>query len=143
MKRIKETECDRIWIYKKFLYLMLTFGIVGTILSLYYYMWLSVPSTIMIKAGVDQQLDFNIPATGELYKEAVAVSGNVDSDVNISDSVYIDLRKSVTIKANQTDQYKLQLKLFGMIPLKEVDVEVIQNVMLRSEEHTSELQSQR
>ena len=70
---------------------MLTFGIVGTILSLYYYMWLSVPSTIMIKAGVDQQLDFNIPATGELYKEAVAVSGNVDSDVNISDSVYIDL----------------------------------------------------
>ena len=110
---------------------MLTFGIVGTILSLYYYMWLSVPSTIMIKAGVDQQLDFNIPATGELYKEAVAVSGNVDSDVNISDSVYIDLRKSVTIKANQTDQYKLQLKLFGMIPLKEVDVEVIQNVMLK------------
>ena len=110
---------------------MLTFGIVGTIISLYYYMWLSVPSTIMIKAGVDQKLDFNIPATGELYKEAVAVSGNVDSDVNINDSVYIDLRKSVTIKANQIDQYKLQLKLFGMIPLKEVDVEVIQNVMLK------------
>ncbi len=131
MKRIKETECDRIWIYRKFLYLMLTFGIVGTIISLYYYMWLSVPSTIMIKAGVDQKLDFNIPATGELYKEAVAVSGNVDSDVNINDSVYIDLRKSVTIKANQIDQYKLQLKLFGMIPLKEVDVEVIQNVMLK------------
>lgn len=131
MKRIKETECDRIWIYKKILYLMLTFGIVGTIVSLYYYMWLSVPSTIMIKAGVDQKLDFNIPATGELYREAVAVSGNVDSDVNINDSVYIDLRKSVTIKANQIDQYKLQLKLFGMIPLKEVDVEVIQNVMLK------------
>ncbi len=131
MKRIKETECDRIWIYRKILYLMLTFGIVGTIISLYYYMWLSVPSTIMIKAGVDQKLDFNIPATGELYKEAVAVSGNVDSDVNINDSVYIDLRKSVTIKANQIDQYKLQLKLFGMIPLKEVDVEVIQNVMLK------------
>lgn len=110
---------------------MLTFGIVGTIVSLYYYMWLSVPSTIMIKAGVDQKLDFNIPATGELYREAVAVSGNVDSDVNINDSVYIDLRKSVTIKANQIDQYKLQLKLFGMIPLKEVDVEVIQNVMLK------------
>ena len=131
MEPIKERDQDKILIYKRLLYLMLTFGVVSIVISLYYCMWLSVPSTIMIKAGVDQKLDFNIPATGELYKEAVEVSGNVNSSVNTNDSIYMDLRKSITIKANQIDQYKLQLKLFGMIPLKEVDVEVIQNIMLK------------
>lgn len=131
MEPVKERDHDRILIYKRFLYLMLTFGIVSIIISLYYYMWLSVPSTIMIKAGEDQKLDFNIPATGELYKEAVEVSGNINSSTSTNDSIYLDLRKSVTIKANQIDQYKLQLKLFGMIPLKEIDVEVIQNIMLK------------
>ena len=37
----------------------------------------------------------------------------------------------VTVRANQVDQYKLQLKLFGVIPLKDVDVEVIQDIKLK------------
>ncbi|MBD5547636.1 MAG: SpoIVB peptidase [Lachnospiraceae bacterium] len=99
-------------------------------LSIYYFMWLSVPSTIMIKAGVDQELDFKVPATGELYKEAVEVSGGTNASIENS-SIYIDLGRHVTVKANQVDQYKLQLKIFGIIPLKEVDVEVIQDIRLK------------
>ena len=60
--------------YKKFLYVMLVFGITAVMISFYYFMWLSVPSTIMIKAGVEQELDFKVPATGELYREAVEAS---------------------------------------------------------------------
>ena len=131
LERINESNHNRILIYRRFLYIMLAFGIVSVILSIYYFMWLSVPSTIMIKAGVDQELDFHIPATGELYKEAVEVSGRVESSVGTEESLYIDLSRPVTVKATQVDQYKMQLKLFGMIPLKEVDVEVIQDIMLK------------
>lgn len=109
---------------------MLTFGVIAVMMSIYYFMWLSVPSTIMIKAGVDQELDFKVPATGELYKEAVEVSGGTNVSTENS-SIYIDLGRHITVKANQVDQYKLQLKIFGIIPLKEVDVEVIQDVRLR------------
>ena len=94
---------------------MLIFGILSLILSIYYFMWVSVPSTIMIKAGVDQELDFNIPASGELYKEAVEASGRANASVGTNNSISIDFSKTVTVKANQIDQYKLQLKLFGMI----------------------------
>jgi len=99
--------------------------------SLYYSMWSSVPSTIMIKAGVDQELDFKVPASGELYREAVEVSKSAGVRSGRENSLHVDLGRAVTVRANQVDQYKLYLKLFGMIPLKEVDVEVIQDVKLK------------
>lgn len=131
MERLYEPNCRRVLIYKKFLYVMLVFGVLSVLFSLYYFMWLSVPSTIMIKAGVDQKLDFKVPATGELYKEAVEVSGGTNVSPAVSESIFIDFGRAVTVKASQIDQYKIQLKLFGLIPLKEVDVEVIQDLMLK------------
>lgn len=130
MNHLKEPTRGRVAIYRRFLYTMLTFGVIAVMLSIYYFMWLSVPSTIMIKAGVDQELDFKVPATGELYKEAVEVSGGANASTENS-SIYIDLGRHITVKANQVDQYKLQLKIFGIIPLKEVDVEVIQDIRLK------------
>lgn len=99
--------------------------------SIYCFMWSSVPSTIMIKVGVDQELDFRVPASGELYKEAIEASIGTGQNPGSQDSLHVDLRKPVTVKASQIDQYKLHLKLFGMIPLKDVDVEVIQDIKLR------------
>lgn len=130
MNHLKEPTHGRVETYRRFLYTMLTFGVIAVMLSIYYFMWLSIPSTIMIKAGVDQELDFKVPAKGELYKEAVEVSGGTNAGTENS-SIYIDLGRHITVKANQVDQYKLQLKIFGIIPLKEVDVEVIQDVRLR------------
>ena len=131
MECLSKPDHNLIRIYKKFLYVLLTLGILGVMLTFYYFIWLSVPSTIMIKAGVDQELDLKVPASGELYKEAIEVSGRISSSPRESSSVYIDLRRPVTIKASQEEQYKLRLKLFGMIPLKEVNVEVIQDLRLK------------
>lgn len=117
-------------IYKKILYLLLFFGIIAALISFYYYMWKSVPSTIMVKAGVDQELNLNIPASGKLYKDAVETSGQAKSNID-DKSIQIDFSSPVTVKASQTDTYKLQVKLFGFIPLKDVDVEVIQDIRLK------------
>lgn len=130
MNHLKETVHDRELIYKKILYAMLVLGVAAVLLSIYYFMWLSVPSTIMIKAGVEQELDFKVPASGEIYKEAVEVSSSTNTNVE-NNRLYIDLGHPVTLKASQVDQYKLHLKIFGIIPLKEVDVEVIQDVRLK------------
>lgn len=119
-------------IYKKILYFLLSAGIAAIFASLYYSMWSSVPSTIMIKAGIDQTLDFHVPASGELYREAVETSGSAGQNAGTQQSsLHVDLGRTVVVKANQVDQYKLNLKLFGMIPLKEVDVEVIQDIRLK------------
>lgn len=118
-------------VYKKTLYFLLSAGIFAIVASLYYSMWSSVPSTIMIKAGMDQTLDFHVPASGELCREAIEASGSAGQNVSAQNSLHVDFGKTVVVKANQVDQYKIHLKLFGMIPLKEVDVEVIQDIRLK------------
>lgn len=123
---------SRFCAYKKFLYINLVLGVLCTILSIYYTMWMKVPSTIMLKAGVDQTLNFDLPASGTLYKDAVETSGAAENIKMVEKNcIPVNLRSPVTVKANQVNTYKLQLKLFGVLPFKEVDVEVIQDIKLK------------
>lgn len=117
-------------VYRKILYVLLFGGIVATLLSFYFYMWKCVPSTIMVKAGVEQELNISIPASGRLYRNAVEASGQAKSSPE-NKSIRIDFSNPVTVKANQIDTYRLQVKLFGVIPLKDVAVEVIQDIRLK------------
>ena len=108
--------------------------------------WNKIPSTIKIRAGVEQELDFKVPVSGEIYRiseEAAApVSSLTGEEENgakeqaaesISDSVesiHVDFAHTVKFKANEIDTYQMDLKLFGILPYKNVDVEVIQDKML-------------
>lgn len=128
MDYLKDADPHKLFLYKKILIVMLLVGILAVFGSAYYFMWSSVPSTIRIKAGVEQKLDLGVPASGKLYREAVPVSGRA---ANEATELFVDLGRPVTVKANQTNQYHLSLKLFGVIPLKEVNVEVIQDIKLK------------
>lgn len=128
--KIKSKEPKkRIDNYRTFLYFALAGSLTALMFTCYFTLWKSVPSNIKIRAGVDQTLDFQLPASGEIYKDAVEVSGITPSNIP-RDSIHIDLAKPVTIKANEIEKYVLDLKLFGIIPLKTVDVQVIQDKML-------------
>lgn len=111
------------------MYFALTGSLAAFLFVCYFSLWKKVPSDIKIKAGVDQTLDFQVPASGKIYKEVVEVSGFTESNIP-KGSIHIDLAKPVTIKANAIEKYVLDLKLFGIIPLKTVDVQVIQNKSL-------------
>lgn len=124
----------RVQKYKRFLRYSLAVSIITLVVTGYFYCYSKVPSNIKIRAGVEQTLEFGIPVTGEFqkkqkYPEAVAVSEQSKSNVP-SGVVSMELGDSVTICAMHTDTYKLQLKLFGVIPLKEVEVEVIEDEKL-------------
>ncbi|MBO5208239.1 MAG: SpoIVB peptidase [Lachnospiraceae bacterium] len=111
--------------YRCFLYILLTASVVGLMAAVYMDYWVKVPSTIKIRAGIEQELDFHVPASGEIYqKEAVeSMSTQVES-------LHVDFSKGVTVRANQIDNYQMDLKLFGVLPYKSVDIEVIQDTML-------------
>lgn len=130
MERIKNVDSERAAVYRIILYILLSFGIILIFASAYYNMWRRFPSTIMVKAGVDQTLDFHVPASGILYKDAVEASGQAKGNLD-TEKLQIDFSSPVVVKANQIDSYKLQVKLFGVIPLKNVNVEVIQDVRLK------------
>ena len=130
MEQIENLNSEKAGVYRTVLYIILSFGTLLTLASAYYCMWCRVPSTIMVKAGVEQTLDFRLPASGEIYKDAVQASSQAKSNLD-TESLVIDFRSPVTVKANQIENYKMQVKLFGVIPLKNVDVEVIQDICLK------------
>lgn len=130
LKNLKnEKQKDRIDKYRIFLYFTLFCSMTALVCTCYFTLRKMVPSNIKIKAGVDQTLDLQLPASGNLYKEAIQVSGLTISNIP-KDSIHIDLAKPVTIKANEINKYVLDLKLFGIIPLKTVDIQVIQDKTL-------------
>lgn len=97
--------------------------------------WEKIPASIRIKAGVSE-LSLNVPAKGELYidnaeeEEAVPAAGIQMESIKETGSLQINFNKTVTIKANQMQTYKMDVKLFGLIPFKTVDVQVIPDEML-------------
>ncbi len=131
--------------YRAILFLILLAAVIGLTFTVYYSYWDKIPSTIKIRAGVEQKLDFKVPVSGEIYRvkeDAAQVTsvteteGTPDSGQakeSISDaveSIHVDFTHTVKVKANEIDTYQMDLKLFGILPYKNVDVQVIQDKML-------------
>ena len=130
--------------YRGFLWLLLLAGIAALLFSIYFSYWNKIPSQIRIRAGVEQEFDFRVPVSGEIYRmpeEAAPVASVTDVDEkdeafllageeNSADSIHVDFARTVKLKANQIDSYQMNLKLFGVLPYKNVDIEVIQDKML-------------
>lgn len=83
-------------------------------------MWMQVPSNIRLKAGNSQELSFSIPATGEISCETIT-----------QDVYAVDMAKPVTFITDQVEDYQLSVKLFGIIPFKQSQVSVIEDIKLK------------
>lgn len=98
--------------------------------------WEKIPASIRIKAGVEQQLSLHVPALGEIYltgserEEAVPAADMQLKRTDGQVSLKVDFNRPVTLRASQTQNYMMDVKLFGVLPFKQVDVEVIPDAML-------------
>lgn len=141
--------------YRVFLYLLLTAALIALVCASYYSYWNQIPSTIKIRAGAEQSLDFHVPVSGEIFRvteaagedmQETAVIGGVGTVTDrsqrlenngnkagreaVRQSVPIDFSQRVLVHASQVDSYQMDLKLFGVLPYKSVDVQVIQDKLL-------------
>ena len=121
-------------IYRNVLKSVLVAGVAAVLVLGYKQIYDKVPARIKLKAGVDQILDLKVPVEGTIVRvsdgqDAIEVSGQEDSNIP-GGSIYIDLSSAVTMRANVIDTYQMDLKLFGFIPFKQVNIEVIQDMML-------------
>lgn len=100
-------------------------------------MYQQIPGNIKLKAGEEQILNLGLPVAGEIVKmedfaedmEAVTANGHEKSNIPAG-SVYVDFSDSVTMKADTLSNYQMTLKLFGFIPFKQVNIEVIRDMTL-------------
>ena len=124
--------------------MVLTAAVAALIVTVYLTYWDKIPSTIKIRAGVEQELDFRVPVSGKIYRVREEDSAPVSSVKGAEDkgrkaveslsgsveSIHVNFAHTVKVRANEIDTYQMDLKLFGVIPYKNVDVEVIQDKML-------------
>ena len=121
-------------VYRFFLAFFMAAAIVAILILGYKLYYERIPAIIRLRVGMEQQIDLGIPATGRIQKvgsseQAVRVSGQGQSNIP-PESIYIDLSNAVTVKADKVQQYQMELKLFGFLPFKQVDIEVIQDTAL-------------
>ncbi len=106
---MKMTDHDfKIKRYRGFLYIMLACGLLALLAAVYIDYWRRMPSTINIRAGIEQELDFRVPVSGKIYQDEA-----VESISTGVESLHVDFSKGVTVKAGQIDHYKMDLKLFA------------------------------
>ena len=120
--------------YRIFLWMLLLAGVMALFLTMYFSYLDKIPSKIKIRAGVEQEFDFRVPVSGEIYRvpQEVAPVASV-TDVPEEDayllagesgkakSIHVDFAHTVKLRANEIDAYQMDLKLFGVLPYKNVD----------------------
>ena len=126
--------------YRLFLYVLLICSMTALIICWLFLIWEKIPRAIHIRAGVRQDLDLNVPVSGKLYKapsdtadgdEAIPVTGMSSvAEKKEPKSLSVDLADSLTLYAEDIDTYTMDLKLFGLIPFKSVNVQVINDKTL-------------
>lgn len=109
-----DRETKRGKIYQSFLYLGLCLTILLSGGIWMWDIWNKVPSNIHVRAGVEQGLEFCVPATATIYKDVSQGQVNVD------------LNQEIMFYGKAEDTYTMKVDLFGFIPFKESAVSVIQ-----------------
>ncbi len=116
-------------IYKKILILLLALGIIAIPSYWYYDIYTRIPAVIRIHAGQEQNINLKVPVSGELYQKKED-SKIIQTTAVPAESIHVQLDKEITIAPTYANQYQMNLKLFGMIPFKNVDLQVIQDISL-------------
>ncbi len=89
-----------------------------------YYFRASVPEEIQIITGEEQKLSFRFPFSAKIEGESVGVV-EVNRKPLEKGSIKIDLSDAVVMEASEKTSVTMDIKLFGVIPLKQVKVSAV------------------
>lgn len=84
----------------------------------------SIPEEIRIMTGTEQRISFSLPFSAKIEGESVGVL-EVNKEPLEKGSIKIDLSDAVTMQASETTNATMKIKLFGIIPIKTVEISAI------------------
>lgn len=80
-----------------------------------------IPSTIYVRADREQTLHLGVPATGAILPAGSQGKSNVPRE-----AVTVNLNRPVTMRAGGQEEYSMQVRLFGILPFKQVGIQVVE-----------------
>ena len=112
----------RLRIYRACLCVALMLAGMGLMGYGYYLIDSSIPSVIHVRAESEEALELDIPAKGEILSVSEQGNSNIPEG-----AVNVDLSRPVTMKTGNADELLMQVKLFGILPMKQVGIRVIED----------------
>lgn len=109
-------------IYRACLCAVLILACMGMLGYSYYLVDSSIPSVIHVRAESEESLELDIPARGEILNVSEQGVSNIPDG-----AVSIDLSRPLTVKTGNVDAIQMQVKLFGILPFKQVGIRVIED----------------
>lgn len=85
----------------------------------------TLPNDIKIIANQDAEFNFSLPIAANLDSKTIVASTSSEKKVD-ANQIHLDLQKKVTFSAEKRGKGVLNLKLFGILPIKQINMEVIE-----------------
>lgn len=113
-------------ILKVFLWSFIMTALAGGMITVYFYYLSRIPDAINLKTCSEQEIDFCAPVSGIIMPEIVSTDGTaVDEQI-----LPVDFSRKFTVITGEQENYVASLKLFGIIPYKEVAIRVVEEQMV-------------
>ena len=127
-----EKVCDEFKkTYRHFLIWLLIAGIAGSAAFYIYAVKNQIPDTINLNRYADEKLDFNIPFVGTVEQTAdTDVSEVARAYATNVKAVNVNLLDTLNISTGEIGSYDLDFRLFGMVTLKSVKINVCDEVLI-------------
>ncbi len=111
-------------VYRKILIFLLCINIVVLLFFTYKELDNRIPDKIKILVGENQEFDFDLPFEGAFDSKNVDVI-SVNNKTVPTNQIKLNLNKPFSLKSTKTGQYVINLKLFGFLNFKKVELGVI------------------
>lgn len=112
-------------------------GLILVCIFFYYLLMESIPDKIRIVAGREETFDLKVPVTGQVQpgevpvftNQSPSVQGEVHTDTR-TPQMTINMNDRFTLSSAREGEFLISCKLFGIIDLKDVSVEVVSEQMV-------------
>lgn len=78
--------------------------------------------------GQEEEFNFSVPMEASIFNEEAAGVLYVNQEPLSEDVIDIDLLNPFSVSSDSLGEYEVQLKLFGLFPIKEISLEVIEEL---------------
>ncbi len=111
--------------YKLFLKVILLASFIFTAFYSEYYLRSVIPDHIRIVVDENDKINFRLPIGGTLSSNSKEVMLSKESNIP-SNEVKIIMDEPFSIQSDSTGEYQLELKLFGFLNFKDINVQVVE-----------------
>ena len=110
--------------YRNFLIAMLILDIIMIFGVSYYYLQRKLPDEIYLFKNREDQFDFSLPIEANIGMDSVEVTSNRSQ--KIKENIVFSMEEPFSLYSKKKGSYTMCLKLFGILPIQDVNVNVIE-----------------